>query len=64
MGERVGVRGFGRFRKILSRPNPLILPFSPLGRRDAASPLQIPLSLRGRREEVIMNHDHDHPTAT
>jgi hypothetical protein len=58
-GERVGVRGFGRFRKILGRPNPLILSFSPLGRRDAASLLQIQLSLPGQREEVIMDHDHD-----
>jgi hypothetical protein len=36
MGERVGVRGFGRFRIKLDRPNPLILSFSPLGRRNAA----------------------------
>jgi hypothetical protein len=39
-GERVGVRGFGLFRKILQRPNPLILSFSPPGRRDAASMLR------------------------
>jgi hypothetical protein len=46
-GERVGMRGFGRFRIKLHRPNPLILSFSPVsaftrvfdtlwGRRDAA----------------------------
>jgi uncharacterized protein YndB with AHSA1/START domain len=29
-------RGFGSFRIKLHRPNPLILSFSPLGRRDAA----------------------------
>jgi hypothetical protein len=29
-GERVGVRGFGRFRTKLDRPNPLILSFSPI----------------------------------
>src|SRR5579862_2641801 len=42
-GERVGVRGFGRFRIKLHRPNPLILSFSPLGRRDAARPLRTAL---------------------
>jgi hypothetical protein len=58
------VRGFGRFRKILSRPNPLILSFSPPGRRDAASPLRIPLSLPVQQGEVIMGHEHDnHPLA-
>ena len=43
-GERVGVRGFGRFRIKLRDPNPLILSFSPLGRRDAA--------LRSRPDEA------------
>ena len=36
-----GVRGFGSFRIKLHRPNPLILSFSPLGRRDAACLLPI-----------------------
>jgi len=40
------VRGFGRFRNNLHRPNPLNLSFSPLGRRDAACTPRLRLTAR------------------
>jgi hypothetical protein len=45
-GERVGVRGFGNFGIKLRRPNPLILSFSPPGRRDAACTPRLRLTAR------------------